>query len=240
MYAKVLRCTKFSGKLVREDFGFFMMANIKTHLKGMGKLVYVYFLAVAISWAAFPVIVITLQQYAQVYVVLSIYTFISTLVLIAMLYITMHGFGEADRKPYSWMRYNLKGFVCGLLTFIAVLLAEEIVIMLANEYIVVKHPFLTIESLNHYAKLVLYMPFLWFYRIISPPTEVSVVPDITNFTALFPGLIFVIVSGIGYLMGYHGTRIVKNPPKGEILRRFIYGGPRKRKKKKEPPKEDAK
>ena len=194
MYAKVLRCTKFSGKLVREDFGFFMMSNIKTHLKGMGKLVYVYFLAVAISWAAFPVIVITLQQYAQVYVVLSIYTFISTLVLIAMLYITMHGFGEADRKPYSWMRYNLKGFVCGLLTFIAVLLVEEIVIMLANEYIVVKHPFLTIESLNHYAKLVLYMPFFWFYRIISPPTEVSVVPDITHFTALFPGLIFVIVS----------------------------------------------
>lgn len=235
-----MRYAKFGGKLDREDFGFFMMSNIKTHLKGMGKLVYVYLLAVAISWAAFPVIAITLQQYAQIYVVISVYTFISTLVLIAMLYITMHGFGEADRKPYEWKRYNLKGFVCGLMAFIAVLLVEEIVILLANEYVVVKHPFLTIESLNHYAKLVLYMPFFWFYRIISPPTEVSVVPDITNITALLPGLIFVIVSGIGYLMGFHGVRIVKNPPKGKFIRKFLYGGPHKPKKKKELPKEDAK
>ena len=84
------------------------------------------------------------------------------------------------------------------------------------------------------------MPFFWFYRIISPPTEVSVVPDITNITALLPGLIFVIVSGIGYLMGFHGVRIVKNPPKGKFLRKFLYGGPHKPKKKKELPKEDAK
>ncbi|MBE7057970.1 MAG: hypothetical protein E7387_02565 [Ruminococcaceae bacterium] len=217
-----------------------MMPNIKTHLKGMGKLAYVYMLAVALSWVAFPVIVICLQQYAQIYVVISVYTFFVTLILIAMLYITMHGFGEADRKPYGWARYNTKGFVCALMMFAAVLLAEEIIILLADQYIIVKHPFLTIESLNHYAKLVIYMPFMWFYRIISPPTEVSVVPDITWSTAFFPGIIILLASGIGYIMGYHGIRIIKNPPKAAALRKFLYGGPRKSKKKKPIPKEDAK
>lgn len=216
-----------------------MMPNIKTHIKGMGKLIYIYILAVAISWAAFPVIVVTLRQYAQLYVVLSVYSFIVTLVLIAMIYITMHGFGEEERRPYEWTRYNLKGFVCGLLTFAVVLAVEELVILLANEYIVVKHPFLTIESLNHYAKLVLYMPFLWIYRIISPPTEISVVPDINWLTAFIPGVIIIVAAGVGYVMGYHGIRIIKNPLKGEKLRKFFYGGPRKAKKKKIP-KEDAK
>lgn len=217
-----------------------MMPNIKTHLKGMGKLAYVYFLAVAISWAAFPVIVIGLQQYAQIYVVLSVYTFFSTLVLAAMLYMTMHGFGEADRKPYGWARYNAKGLVCALMLFVALLLVEEIIILLADQYIIVKHPYLTIESLNHYAKLVIYMPFLWFYRIISPPTAVSVVPDITWYTAIFPGIIILVASGLGYIMGYHDIRIFKITPKAEVLRKFLYGGPRKAKKKKAPPKEDAK
>jgi len=217
-----------------------MMPNIKTHLKGMGKLAYVYFLAVAISWAAFPVIVIGLQQYAQIYVVLSVYTFFSTLVLAAMLYMTMHGFGEADRKPYGWARYNAKGLVCALMLFVALLLVEEIIILLADQYIIVKHPYLTIESLNHYAKLVIYMPFLWFYRIISPPTAVSVVPDITWYTAIFPGIIILVASGFGYIMGYHDIRIFKITPKAEVLRKFLYGGPRKAKKKKAQPKEDAK
>lgn len=217
-----------------------MMPNIKTHLKGMGKLLYIYCLAVAISWAAFPVIVTFLQQYVQLYVMLSIYTFVSSLVLVAMLYITMHGFGEADRKPYSWVKYNMKGFVCGLMTFVVILLIEMFIIFLADKYVIVKHPFLTIESLNHYAKLIIYMPFFWLYRMISPPTEITIVPDVTYITALLPGILFVVASGIGYIMGYHGVRIIKNPPKGEKIRRFFYGGPHKPKKKKEPPKEDAK
>ena len=33
-----------------------MMLNIKTHVQGMGKVLYAYFLAVALGWAAFPVI----------------------------------------------------------------------------------------------------------------------------------------------------------------------------------------
>ena len=66
-----------------------MMIDIKTHLKGMGKVLYIYFLAVAISWAAFPIIVVGLQQFGQLYVILSVYSFIVTLILIAMIYITM-------------------------------------------------------------------------------------------------------------------------------------------------------
>ena len=45
----------------------------------MGKVLYAYFLAVALGWAAFPIIVIALSQYAQLYVVLSVYTFVVTL-----------------------------------------------------------------------------------------------------------------------------------------------------------------
>lgn len=33
-----------------------MMLNIKTHVQGMGKVLYAYFLAVALGWAAFPII----------------------------------------------------------------------------------------------------------------------------------------------------------------------------------------
>lgn len=52
------------------------------------------------------------SQYAQIYVVLSVYTFVVTLVFICILYMMMHGFGELDRKPYQWARYNMKGFAC--------------------------------------------------------------------------------------------------------------------------------
>lgn len=215
-----------------------MMLNFKTHIQGMGKVLYAYFLAVALSWAAFPVIVITLSQFAQIYTILSVYTFIVTLIFISILYMTMHGFGETDRKPYLWVRYNLKGFVCGLAAFVLIILVEFAVIYLADRYIIVNHPFFTIMSLNHYAKLVLYMPFFWLYRIISPATEESIIPEVTNLTSILPVIVVTAAAGIGYIMGYHGIRIFKNPPKNEFLRKFIYGGPRKKKKMKIP-KEDA-
>ena len=217
-----------------------MMANIKTHLQGMGKVLYVYFLAVILSWAAFPIIVIAFQQYGQLYVILSVYTFIVTLIFICMMYMMMHGFGETERKPYMWARYNLKGFVCGFLAFAVLVIAEIIIILLADEYVDVRHPYFSIVSLNHYAKLVLYMPFFWFYRIISPATEESVVPEVTEFTCIFPVVIVVLAAGIGYVMGYHGIRIFKKTPKNKFVHRFLYGGPRKPKKRKAPPKEDAK
>ena len=68
-------------------------------MQGIGKVLYAYFLAVALSWAAFPIILIALQQYGQIYVVFSVYTFIVTLVFICILYMMMHGYGEMDRKP---------------------------------------------------------------------------------------------------------------------------------------------
>ena len=92
----------------------------------MGKVLYAYFLAVALGWAAFPIIVIALSQYAQLYVVLSVYTFVVTLVFICILYMMMHGFGELDRKPYQWARYNMKGFACAAAAFALIVLAEII------------------------------------------------------------------------------------------------------------------
>lgn len=217
-----------------------MMPNLKTHIQGIGKVLYAYFLAVAMSWAAFPIIVITLARSAQIYVILSVYTFISTVLFICILYLMMHGFGEMDRKPYKWARYEMKGFVCALCAFAVVVLAELLVIFLADQYIIVRHPYFMITSLNHYAKLVLFMPFFWFFRMISPPTPESIVPEVTELSCLFPGLLVAVVAGIGYVMGYHGIRIVKNPPKNEFLRKLIYGGPKKKKKMKPLPKEDAK
>lgn len=217
-----------------------MMLNIRTHMQGIGKVLYAYFLAVALSWAAFPIIVIALQQYGQIYVVLSVYTFIVTLVFICILYMMMHGYGEMDRKPYKWVRYNMKGFICALAAFTVIVVAEIIMIFLADRYIVVKHPYFTIASFNHYAKLVLYMPFFWFYRMISPPTEESLIPEVTELTCTFPAGIVVISAGIGYLMGYHGIRIIKNPPKNQFIRKLVYGAPKKKKKIKLPPEEDAK
>lgn len=110
-----------------------MMLNIKTHVQGMGKVLYAYFLAVALGWAAFPIIVIALSQYAQLYVVLSVYTFVVTLVFICILYMMMHGFGELDRKPYQWARYNMKGFACAAAAFALIVLAEIIMILLADQ-----------------------------------------------------------------------------------------------------------
>ncbi len=217
-----------------------MMLNFKTHMQGIGKALYAYFLAVALSWAAFPIIVIALQQYAEIYTVISVYTFIVTIIFICIIYMMMHGFGETDRKPYHWARYNMKGFVCGIAAFAVIIAAEIIVIFLADRYIIVRHPYFTIASFNHYAKLVLYMPFFWFYRIISPPTAESLIPEVTKLTCLFPAVIVVVSAGIGYVMGYHGIRIVKNPPKNEFIRKLVYGGPKKKKKMKPPPKEDAK
>ena len=216
-----------------------MMPNLKTHFQGIRKVFYAYFLAVALSWAAFPIIVVALSQYAQIYVVLSVYTFIVTIVFICILYLMMHGFGETDRKPYVWARYNMKGFVCGFAAFIGIILLEQIIILLADKYIIVRHPYFTIASLNHYAKLILYMPFFWLYRMISPPTQESIIPQVTPLTSILPIVVVTGVAGIGYIMGFHGIRIVKNPPKNEFIRKFLYGGPKKKKKMKPPPKEDA-
>lgn len=216
-----------------------MMLNIKTHMHMIGKMLYAYFLAVALAWAAFPVIIIFLSKF-QFYVVLSIYTLFVTLVLVSIMYITMHGCGETDRKPYKWVRYNAKGFVCGAIAFAAIVIAEFIVIYLADRYLIVRHPYFTIASFNHYAKLILYMPFFWFYRMIASAPVETIVPEVTVLTCLAPSAAVILSGGIGYMMGFHGIRIIKNPPKSDFIRKFIYGGPRKKKKMKAIPKEDAK
>lgn len=217
-----------------------MKLNIKTHLQAMGKVLYSYFSVVVLSWVALPVIIILSQQFGQIYVIQSVYSFVITLIMIIMMYITMHGLGEKERKPYEWARYNLKGFVCGTLAYVLVILLEILIIFLADENIDVHHPYFSIETLNRYAKLIIYMPFFWLYRIISPSTSVSVVPEVTYLTSVLPIIVVTISSGVGYIMGFNGIRIIKKGPKNAILRKFFYGGPRKPKKQKNIPKEDAK
>lgn len=217
-----------------------MILNIKTHLEAVGKVLYTYFLGVALSWMAFPVIIVLLQQFAEVYLILSIYTFIITIVMVMMMYIMMHGHGEKERKPYEWARYNLKGFVCGALAFVVIILLEFLIIFLADKYIDVHHPYFSIEALNRYAKLIIYMPFFWLYRIISPPTEKCIIPEVEPLTCILPIIIITLSAGIGYIMGFNGIRIIKKGPKSTFLRKFFYGGPRKAKKQKNVPKEDAK
>ncbi len=215
-----------------------MKLNIKTHMQVAGKLLYAYFLAVALAWAAVPLIIVLLSRF-PVYLILSIYTFCVTVIMICILYVTSHGCGETDRKPYNWAKYNAKGFVCSALAFAVIVIAELIIILLADRYIIVRHPHFTIASFNHYAKLILYMPFFWFYRMTAGAPGETPVPEVTPLTCLYPAVIVILSCGVGYAMGFHGVRIIKNPPKNNFLRKLIYGGPRRKKKLKGIPKEDA-
>ncbi len=219
-----------------------MSQNLKTHLKGMKKVWYCYFLGVALSWAAYPIIAIVLIQFASFYVLQGIFTVFTTLILSCLLYISMHEFGENDRKPYKWARYKGKGFVCGFAAFAVVVLAEMIMIAVANRYIVVSHPYFLISSLRAYATYIFYMPFFWFYILVghydpvyfAPGSEHAPVlgmeatplPAVEYATCIYPIILITLVAGIGYLAGYSGKRIIKKAPKNKFLQKLLYRRPK--------------
>lgn len=210
-----------------------MPANLKTHVVGARKVLFCYMLTVALSWAAFPIIVILTSDLVfggrvTADFCLSIYSLFTTLILCIITYLTLHGFGEKDRKPYRWARYPLKGLVCAAAAYAVVVLLEWLMIQIANRYIIVTHPKFVIETLNAYARMVFGMPFYWLFRLLEGPAGVLCpVPSVTYTNILLPGVLVLAVSAFGYWMGYSGRRIIKVQIENKFLRRILYAGPKR-------------
>lgn len=204
------------------------MENVKTHWMGIRKVLLCYILAVLLSWAAFPIIMIAFSGIATPDLCFSIYTLFSTLIFCIITYLTMHGFGSQDRKPYRWVRYPTKGLVCAVIAYVGIVLLEYILIAVANEYVIVSHPKIVIEVLNAYVRLFLYMPFYWLFRLIQgPANEFCPVPSVTYLNCLIPAVPVLCVSALGYWMGFTGRRIIKRDIQNTFLRSILYPKPKR-------------
>ena len=183
--------------------------NIISHLKGISRCWFSLILAILFSWLSYPIIVVALQQFANMHILLGVYTFIVSVVYAMVLYSNMHTFGNRDRKPYQWARYKAKGLVCGAIAFAVIYGLECLAIVIAEEFFIVQHPVYVIESVNSYVRLLLYMPFYWLYIILNTFPEENVVPVVRYLTALIPAGISALIAGFGYLMGYKNIKIIK-------------------------------
>lgn len=193
---------------------------MKSHLRGVKLVLYSYIMGVFLSWASYPVLIhftfIVPLEISQ-----SIYTIIATIALLIFLYLTLYDFGEKDRRPFIKEAYEGKGFVCGAIGFLIIVLAEVLIIALANKYVLVRHPHLVISNVNNYIRLILYMPFYWLYQLLDPMA--GVVPRVEYLTSLVPGVLLIPVSGFGYLRGLSGKKIF-NKSLDEIKKKFVYKG----------------
>lgn len=213
---------------------FLASPNVTTHLKGIRKVMFFYFISVFLGWAGFLIIAVLGLNMEGVDIVLLVYTVLTTFFHSSITYVYMHEFGEEDRKPYKWARYKAKGFVCGVIGFLIVILLECVMIALANYYLNVSHPNFRIDNVNAYVTEVLYIPFYWFYKILQPGV---LVPKITVVNMWFPLLYVTFVSGFGYAMGFSGLNIIKKSPKNPLVRRLLFGKKANKKvTKKEQPK----
>ena len=86
---------------------------------------------------------------------------------------------------------------------------------------IVKHPFLAIANINSYFRLLIYMPFYWFYQLLDPLA--GLVPRVNYLTALIPGVIVILASGFGYLLGFNSKTIIKFSFKS-IKEKLMYKG----------------
>lgn len=205
-----------------------MSDNIKTHLDGFGKVMLCYVLTVILSWAAFPIIVIVLSGIATPDICLSIYTFISMMIYCIITYMLMHGYGEKDLKPYKWVKYPMKGLVCGAFAALLIILIEHIFILIANKYVIVNHPTFNIETLNAYVRIAFMMPFYWLFRLLEgKPDALCPVPSATYLNSFLPGIIIILPAMLGYLMGQSGKRIFKGEVKNKVLRAILYPKPKR-------------
>lgn len=205
-----------------------MSDNFRTHLDGFGKVMLCYVLTVILSWAAYPIIVIVLSGIATPDICLSIYTFISMVIYCIITYLLMHGYGEKDLKPYKWVKYPLKGLVCGAAAFFLIAMIEHLMIMIANKYVIVNHPTFNIETLNAYVRVAFMMPFYWLFRLLEgAPNPACPVPSATYLNSFLPGVIIVIPPMFGHFMGQSGRRIFKGEIKNSFLRAILYPKPRR-------------
>ena len=151
---------------------------------------------------------------------LAVYSVFATLIYTVVLYISMHEIGELDRKPYRWSVYKGKGFVCGAVASVVITLVGYGLIMVADNIFSVQHPYFAIANLNSYMKLIVYMPFFWFFEIIE--NSARLIPDVNVLSALIIVPFNVLVSGIAYWTGLMNINIIKNKEGTDILSKILY------------------
>ena len=176
--------------------------SIKNHMKGFGRLIMVHFLGVALGWAAFPLILILLARYTTVDVPMAVFSVFATIIMGLMLLAQGNEYGITDRKPYKWARYKAKGFVLGASVGLVVFILELIIIAVADSNFVVSHPQFNISNVNSYIRMILYVPFFWFFKLTGEAG--AIMPRVTMLSALIVIPIESIFTGIGYILGSKG------------------------------------
>lgn len=206
-----------------------MNKNIKTHLQGMRTVIHYYLLGVAASWGGFPIIaMISNANNMTVDRIQTFYSVFALVIYIIMAYLAMHDIGTMDRAPYKWARYNAKGLVMGAMGFAVIYIVEALFILIADRFAVIQHPIINMEGLHGYITMILYMPFFWFYKLLSPEL---IIPSVNYFTGLAPAVVIIAVNGFAYWMGFNEKVLLKKKPKGKVADVLFYGrGGRRRKK----------
>ena len=214
--------------------------SVKNHMKLAGKVIYCYFLGLVMAWAGFPIIsIFTMRntydgvsknlflpeglaesEFFYLENIMSIYTGIVTAVLAVILYLSMHERGQQDLKPYKWSKYKLKGTVAAVIASVIIIIAEIIFILIADKVLIVAHPQLNIKGVHNYLTIALYLPFYWFYHLITPGGQV---PGVTYITSPIPAVLIILFAGFGFFMGYSDKRLIKYTPKSKFIRRILYG-----------------
>ena len=179
--------------------------TLKNHAKSLGRTVQVYFLGVALGWAAYPLLLALLARYMMLDVPMAIYSFIVTVIFSVMLMTSADEWGLTDRKPYKWARYKAKGFVIGGIAGLMIVILELVIILVADSVFKVSHPQFDIEGVNNYLRMAIYSPFFWFYELVNKGT--TVIPRVTVLGSLIVIPFTSLFSGIGYLMGINGVDI---------------------------------
>lgn len=180
----------------------FSKESLKNHFSGIVRIFYCHILSVCLGWAAYPILLMVFARYVTIDVPLSVYSLLATIIYILLLMASTNEMGVNDRKPYKWARYKAKGFVVGAAAGVAIVLLEYVFIALADRFFIVQHPQFLISGINSYVRMILYVPFFWFYSLIDGSG--AIIPAVNYLSALIVIPFAALFSGIGYLMGSAG------------------------------------
>lgn len=179
--------------------------TFNNHFKFFKKITLIYFLCVALGWAAYPLFFMLLGRHMTLNTPMAGYSALVSIVSAFLIVAEANDFGLMDRKPYTWAKYKAKGLVCGALVGFFIFLIELLVILIANSVFKVSHPQFNIYNLNSYLRMLLYSPFFWFYELVKK--DAHIIPRVEIWSALFVVPFVSIFTEIGYLFGTKGIEI---------------------------------
>lgn len=179
--------------------------TLMNHFKFFKKTTLVYFLCIALGWAAFPLFFLLLGRSMTLNTPMAIYSAVASIVSALLIIAEANEFGLMDRKPYKWAKYKAKGFVCGAIVGVLIFLLELLVILIANSAFKVSHPQFNIYNINSYLRMLLYSPLFWLYELIK--TNAHIIPRVEIWSSLFVIPFVSLFSGIGYILGTKGIEI---------------------------------